>query len=151
MTPQPSDLQTLSREIPGTLHFLEGLAGFENFTEYELKALEGTPFYSMVSKENEEIGFILTLPWHFVQHYEADIPDEICQSLGIQSPEEAELLALVTVREPIEQSTMNLAAPLLIQHRTKNALQVILNDPKWSTRTYLTQEVGFNAGPEQKA
>ena len=139
MTLVPEEI-AVHTELPGELYFPEGLPGFESCRRYKLEAIEDMPFYSMICEEDETVGFIVTSPWFWIQDFEVDLPDELCECIGITSPEEAEVLAVVTVREPLDASTMNLAAPVAVSLRRRQAAQVILSNPEWPTRVPLRRE-----------
>jgi flagellar assembly factor FliW len=50
-------------------------------------------------------------------------PDDV-RSLGLEGPDEATVLSIVTVRGP-DQATMNLKGPIVVNRRTLVARQVI--------------------------
>lgn len=128
--------------LRGDLYFPEGIPGFESCKRFKIEEIESMPFYSMSCEDDDSVGFIVTSPWYWLQSYEVDLPDDICRAVGISAPEEAEVLAIVTVREPLEASTMNLAAPLVVSLMNRSASQVILSNPEWSTRVPLKAEEG---------
>ena len=125
----------------GDLYFPKGIPGFESCRHFKIEEIESMPFFSM-SCEDDRVGFIVTSPWYWIQSYEVNLPDDVCKSIGITAPEDAEVLAIVTVRDPLEASTMNLAAPLVVSLTTRNAYQVILSNSDWSTRVPLKLEEG---------
>lgn len=139
MTLVPQEI-AVHTALPGELYFPEGLPGFESCRRFKLEALEDMPFYSMTCEEDEAVGFIMTSPWFWIQDFEVDLPDDICESIGINSPEDVEVLAVVTVREPLDASTMNLAAPVAVSLQRRQAMQVILSNPEWPTRVPLKRE-----------
>ncbi|SCZ77823.1 flagellar assembly protein FliW [Acidaminobacter hydrogenoformans] len=139
MTLVPDELINQT-ELPGELYFPEGLPGFEDCRHYKLQPVEDMPFYSMICEENEAVGFIVTSPWFWIQGFEVELPDDVCEKIGITSPEEAEVLAIVTVRDPLDASTMNLAAPVAVSLKRRQAAQVVLTSPEWSTRVPLKGE-----------
>lgn len=128
--------------LRGDLFFPEGIPGFESCKRFKIEEIESMPFFSMSCLDDDSVGFIVTSPWYWIQSFEVDLPDDVCRAVGIKTPEEAEVLAIVTVREPLEASTMNLAAPLVVSLRNRNASQVILSNPEWSTRVPLKVEEG---------
>jgi len=128
--------------LSGDLYFPEGIPGFENCKHFKIEEIESMPFFSMSCEDDDSVGFIVTSPWYWIQSFEVDLPDDACRAIGITAPEDAEVLAIVTVREPLETSTMNLAAPLVVSLINRNASQVILSNPEWPTRVPLKLEEG---------
>jgi len=138
-----NQVETLGQTtLSGNLYFPEGIPGFESCKRFKIEEIESMPFFCMNCEEDEGVGFIVTSPWYWIQSFEADLPDNACKALGISIPEDAEVLAIVTVREPLEASTMNLAAPLVVNLLNRNASQIILSNPDWSTRVPLMSKEG---------
>ena len=128
--------------LRGDLYFPEGIPGFESCKRFKIEEIEFMPFFSMSCEDDENVGFIVTSPWYWIQSFEVDLPDDVCRAIGITTPDDAEVLAIVTVREPLETSTMNLAAPLVVSLTNRTASQVILSNPEWPTRVPLKLEEG---------
>lgn len=128
--------------LSGDLYFPEGIPGFESCKRFKIEEIASMPFFSMCCEDDDTVGFILTSPWYWIQSFEVDLPDDVCRAIGIATPEDAEVLAIVTVREPLEASTMNLAAPLVVSLTNRTAAQVILSNPEWPTRVPLKLEEG---------
>lgn len=128
--------------LSGDLYFPEGIPGFESCKRFKIEEIESMPFFSMSCEDDDNVGFIVTSPWYWIRSFEVDLPDDVCRAIGITTPEDAEVLAVVTVREPLETSTMNLAAPLVVSLMNRTAAQVILSNPEWSTRVPLKLEEG---------
>lgn len=126
--------------LTGDLYFPDGVPGFETCKRFKIEEIESMPFFSMSCEDDDNVGFIVTSPWYWLQSFEVDLPDDACRAIGISTPEDAEVLAIVTVREPLEDATMNLAAPLVINLTNRQASQIILSNPEWSTRVSLKQE-----------
>ena len=139
MTRTPDTAYTLS-ELTGPIFFPEGIPGFEACRQFDLEPVPDMPLFSLVCKEDENIEFIVTSPWFWIPEFEIELPDEACEGLGIHSPSQAVVLAIVTVREPLALSTMNLAAPLVLNLARREGVQMILSHPVWTTRVPVKQE-----------
>ncbi|MDK9710597.1 flagellar assembly protein FliW [Acidaminobacter sp.] len=118
----------------GRVVFSEGLPGFETLRNFELVYIPETSFLGLMSLEEEHVGFILTSPWNWIEDYEIDIPESVCHSLELSTEEDVQVLAVVTLQNPVEASTMNLIAPLVINLKTRSASQVVLSHPVFTTR-----------------
>lgn len=120
-----------------TVHFPQGLPGFDRLREFIVmpNRKEG-PLFWIQSVDDPAIAFVLTDPTNFFLDYRVT-PDAVeCQKLGIQPDGECHVLSVVTVH-PDRTITLNLAAPVLFAPTTNRALQVILDNTKYQTRTPL--------------
>lgn len=114
------------REI---IQFPNGLPGFEDIKEYIILPLEkDSPFAILQSIKQQEIGFVIALPFVFKQDYAFDLAEEDKVELIIESPEDLLTYSIVTLKEPFNSSTLNLQAPILINHKQKIAKQLVLQD-----------------------
>ncbi|MDF2065825.1 flagellar assembly protein FliW [Bacillus sp. Cr_A10] len=111
------------------IHFPYGLPGFEDITEFVILPLEkDSPFAILQSIKQQEIGFVIALPFVFKQDYAFDVMEEDKEELKIETPEDLITYSIVTLKEPFNNSTLNLQAPVLINHKQKIAKQLVLQD-----------------------
>lgn len=123
-----------SVEVPedSVLHF-EPLPGFPDRTRFVLmEHAEGSEMAWLVSLDDADLAFVVTDPWTFFPSYDAPIAKEHLAALGIEKKEEVEILCLVTLDG--RAIHLNLLAPLLINATTRKALQVVSEDPRYTTR-----------------
>lgn len=120
-----------------TISFPEGLVGFGGLREFIVMPNEKKgPLFWIQSVEDPHVAFVLTDPTNFFLDYRV-VPDQgECQKLGIDAPGQSHALAVVTVH-PDRQVTLNLQAPVLFAPATRRALQVILDNSPYQTRTPL--------------
>lgn len=120
-----------------TLHFPEGMIGFEYLRDFIVMPNEKEgPLFWIQSINDPMIAFVLTDPTNFFLEYRV-VPDRVEKAkLGIGEDEESFTLAVVTVGED-QSVTLNLAAPLLFSPKTNRALQVVLESGKHDTKTPL--------------
>ncbi len=121
------------------LHFPAGMIGFPDLHNFIVmpNQKEG-PLFWIQSVDDPEIAFVLTDPSNFFLDYRV-IPDEgerdILQ-IGPEAP--CYVLTVVTV-PPDQQITINLAAPILFSPVTNRAMQIILENSKYQTKTPLPE------------
>ncbi len=120
-----------------TLHFPEGLIGFEKLREFVVmpNQKEG-PLFWIQSVEDPQVAFVLTDPSGFFLDYQIAPGPEERSSLGLSGDDECFVLSVVTVSRD-QEVTLNLSAPIIYAPKANRALQVILDNPKYSTRTPL--------------
>jgi len=101
-----------------------GLLGFEQVKKYVLLITpEEEPFQWLQMLDQANQGFIVVSPATVVPDYAPDIAQADIEFLGIQSPAEALLLNIVTVRNG--QATVNLKGPIVINRKTLVGKQCI--------------------------
>ncbi len=109
----------------------KGLIGFPDEHQYELLVnAEELPFMWIRAANLHELGFIVIEPSQFLEDYEVEIADDDVAEVGIESPEDALVLNIVTLRdgEDIESATANLVGPILLNRKTLVGKQVIVSN-----------------------
>lgn len=122
-------------DIP-ELAFDTGLPGFPDATRFVLERFgdEGSPFSLLRGLDADGVEFLVVPPTVFFPDYAPEIDDETVDRLGIASPDDALLLAIVTVGEPVESSTANLVGPVVVNRHTRKAAQVLVDELGWDLR-----------------
>lgn len=115
--------------------FENGLPGFENFEEFVIIPLgEDSPFIIIQSLKEAEVAFTTVEPGNFIKNYSFEISDRVERELKIESLEELMVLNIITLKEKIKNSTVNLSAPIVINLKSKLGRQVILDEPHFDLR-----------------
>lgn len=110
------------------IRFEEGLFGFEDEKAFILMDIEETTYKLLQSTKTEELYFVVMTPFAFHESYDFEVPDAIMEQLDIKALDHLDVLSLVVFKDPIQESTMNLKAPILMNNKTKKAKQLILNE-----------------------
>jgi flagellar assembly factor FliW len=101
-----------------------GLLGFEQVKQYVLLITpEEEPFLWLQMLDNQNQGFVVISPSVAAPDYAPDIAPADIEFLGIQSPADALVLNIVTVRNG--QATANLKGPIVINRNTLVGKQCI--------------------------
>ena len=116
------------------IYFPSGIPGFLEEKEFYILPLEGTDLFVLQSVKTPEVAFIVTDPFVHFPQYEFDLPEEALEKLEIQSDKDVATFAILTVREPFEETTVNLQAPLVINQTKKIGKQIILNQTPYKTK-----------------
>lgn len=112
----------------------EPLPGFPNRSRFVImEHAEGGEMAWLVSIEDPDLAFVVAAPWSFFPTYEPPIEREHFAALGIEKREEVEILSIVTLSG--KSIYLNLSAPVLINATTRKGMQVVGDDPRYSTRT----------------
>lgn len=114
----------------GLIQFVAPILGFENRRKFVLVENETNelPFDFLQSVDDEHLTFIITSPFLFIENYAFDVPEDVTKALD--SPEEDNLAVfnLVVIPENLEDTTINLKAPILINLKNRKAVQLILDE-----------------------
>ncbi|MEW4327906.1 flagellar assembly protein FliW [Rossellomorea marisflavi] len=117
------------------LLFPKGIPAFEEETQYTLLPFPNNDWFQILqSTNNPQLGFVTISPFVFFNDYDFLLDDASMEQLGYPSEGSIEILSILTVRDPFEDSTLNLQAPLVINRNEKIGKQLILNDTHYRIR-----------------
>lgn len=115
--------------------FEKGIPGFEDYKYFNVNIVkDNEKFYSIVSKEDDNIGFISISPFEIKKEYEIDLDDEFVKELDIKSEKDVLVLCLITLGKTLKDSTANLKAPIIINIKNNRGKQLILQDDKYKIK-----------------
>ena len=90
-------------------------------------------------------------PSFFAPHYQVALDERFTESLDLVVPDDAVLLAIVTHRNPVERSTVNLFSPIVVNRHTGLADQYVPASSEaeggWRVRTPLPFVLVKDDGP----
>jgi flagellar assembly factor FliW len=120
-------------EAENIIHFPEGLIGIpekKNFLLIEKEDFK--PFSYLQSVDDPTFILIVVNPMIIEKEYKFSIFRGDMDAIDIIDENDFSLLAIVIFAQKLEDITINLKAPLLINIHTKKALQVILQNDDYS-------------------
>ncbi|MBE1555011.1 flagellar assembly protein FliW [Sporosarcina limicola] len=125
--------------------FPKGIPGFEDEKEFALLPIENnSTFQVLQSTTDRDIALIVANPYLLVENYSFDIDEPTIELLTIKEAEDIFVLAVLTLKDPFETSTINLQAPVIFQSKSKTAKQMLINDTAFSIRhTIGTQDTAI--------
>ena len=119
------------------LYFPAGLVGLPNLKHFVVMPnKKDGPLFWIQSVDDPDIAFVLTDPTNFFLEYKVAPDSEEKQTLHIEKDEDCFALSIVTVPQD-QKITVNLAAPILYSPKSNRALQVILENSDYQTKTPL--------------
>lgn len=120
-----------------TIHFLEGMVGFEDLRHFVVIPNEKKgPLFWIQSIEDSAVAFIVTDPTQFFRDY-CVVPEKSeKEKLGLKEGDDCFVLSVVTVH-PDKSITLNLTAPVFYAPASNRGLQVILEGTPYQARTQL--------------
>jgi flagellar assembly factor FliW len=121
------------------INFVEPVLGFPGSKQYViLDHAEDSPFKWLQSTEEPDLAFVVTNPKLFGMDYEFMLSDEDAAQLAIEQAEDALVLTIVNIPQTDPgKMTANLLGPIVINQAARKAMQVVLSDTQFDTRTRL--------------
>lgn len=124
-------MSSTAPQLPSALHFTAPPPGLEPRVDFTLAAIEGaTGLFSLTAADSTVRLFVLDAAAHLPDYAPRPDPADV-ERLGTAAP------SVLVVVNPGTQSTVNLAAPILLNAGTGACLQVILEGPQWPLRAPL--------------
>ncbi len=118
--------------------FPTGLLGFSSFTRYALlQPDEDAAFFWLQCIDAPELAFVVTDPSLWVRDYQVPIRREQMDELALDKLENAQVFVILNKHD--RTLTGNLQGPLIINIVTRNAMQLVLADKRWTTRHEIVQ------------
>jgi len=111
----------------------KGMIGFPELRHFALifdedKKEKKFKIMWLQSMDDGEIAFPVTDPIHLVEDYHPSVNEEIIAPLGQMADDNVYLLATVTVPRRVEDFSVNLKAPIVINMATNKGAQIITED-----------------------
>lgn len=112
------------------IKFEDGLYGFSDSKEFLLigNHEKELPFHWLQSLDDEKHVFVITDPFLFVENYDFKLDELTVSQLNINDIEDLMIFNTVVIPEKVEEISINLKSPIIINVKEKMAKQVILDD-----------------------
>ena len=123
--------------------FPGGLLGFSDCTRFKLFPEKTCPPFSWLqSLELPSLAFVVVDPAQILSEYQFSLKDDAVRDLGSVQIDDFQVLVTVTVGATVQDLTVNLSAPILINKNTRLARQLALRDSRYSATHRVFNEVG---------
>lgn len=120
--------------VSGPLSFVTPPPGLEPVVDFNLAGIDATPgLFSLTAANGSVRLYVLDAALH-LPHYTPHVPDSVLAGIGA----DVGSAAVLVVVNPGVQSTVNLAAPMVVNAATGACVQVILEGTDWPLRQPLT-------------
>ncbi len=115
--------------------FNDGLPGFEELRKFGIiETEEQGPFKHLQSLEDGNICFAIVDPYFFKKDYAPIISENYFEKLGGGEDTNFAIYSIVCLKTPLEESTLNLAGPILIHINNRLGLQVVTEEKMYKTK-----------------
>lgn len=129
--------------------FPVGLYGFENCKEFAIFQHDYDDDLALLYMQNTEDifpSFLVFEPWDMYEDYDPHMLPEDLKACGVKSEDDLIFLSIATLPAELEDLSLNLKSPLVLNPKTKEARQVILQNPDYEVRYYPFQPSGRKDG-----
>jgi flagellar assembly factor FliW len=118
----------MSQAVP-EIEFVADMPGLPGMSRCALVQLdEDGALYRLQSLLDPDLRLLVAAPPVFFADYAPEIDDETAASIGLESADDALVLVVVTTGGSAAEATANLLAPVVVNARTRRAVQVLQVD-----------------------
>ncbi|WP_432514940.1 flagellar assembly protein FliW [Kineococcus sp. SYSU DK001] len=109
------------------IEFVTPLMGLAGQTSFHLVPLdEDGTLWSLRDVAGSGVRLVVVAPLRFFPGYSPEIDDDTVLALDLRDATEAAVLNVVNIGDDPTNATVNLLAPIVINHRTLQAAQAVL-------------------------
>lgn len=112
----------MSYEVKGQI------LGFGNMMSVEINEIDKM-FSTMQDANNKEISFTIVNPYT-LREYSFDVPRDVKVLLDIKEDSNMSVYNITLIQKPLENSTINFLAPIIVNNDNKRVAQVVLNNQR---------------------
>lgn len=135
---------TVGIEEEKIIHFPAGIPGFEEYKDYTIIYdidSEEEPFFSWLQCVTEkELAFPIVNPFRVAEDYNPAVEDALLEPLGEFETEDLAVFLLATVPGDVKKASVNMKAPLLINTKNRQAMQIIAENEDYEIKHMLIAE-----------
>jgi flagellar assembly factor FliW len=111
--------------------FPGGVPGFEHLKRFVLSE-EQEPFMWLNAVDDDSVRFIIVNPMEVDANYNPKFRKDQSEGLQLEDVKDLLIFVIVTLRDPLPDSTTNMAGPILLNVKKRLGKQIILDDPRYS-------------------
>ena len=117
-----------SAELP-VIEMVQPLAGFPEHRRFALARLDESGLVCRLrSLDDPDLSFVVAPPHAFFPDYAPEVDESVTSDLGVLDDSDLLALVVLTLSDTPADATANLMAPVLVNHRTRQAGQYVLAD-----------------------
>lgn len=126
--------------------FVKPILGFDTYKKYILIDIEDNEALKCLQSVDEaNICFILADPWAFFEEYTFDLNSESEDMLKVEEESQLGVYAIANIPGDIKKFSLNLMAPIILNLKTNDAIQYVINDDRYQTKHYVADNASTNA------
>ena len=101
------------------------ILGFEDMSSVEIHEIDEL-FSTMQDADNDKISFTMVNPYQ-LREYSFDLPSDVKVLLDINEESKISIFNMVVIQNPLENSTINFLAPIVMNSDNFTIAQAVLN------------------------
>ena len=117
-------------------NFIEPILGYDQLKKFVLiDNSPESPFKWLQAIEDGNVAFPITFPAYFGIDYQFVIPEDKAKKLGLKGPDNLFSFNIVCIPQGnVQETTVNLIGPIIINIDNKNGMQLVLTDTKYDIK-----------------
>ena len=120
------------------ISFVEDVPGLPGLAQSVLVSLDDSAsVFALRSVADPDLRLLVVAPGAFFPDYSTEIETEVVEALELAAGEQPLVLLVVNPGSGLADATANLAAPILVNARTRRAVQALQSDTELSLRAPL--------------
>ena len=117
------------------IEFPWGMPGYPHLHRWLFLTLDSQPsFVWLQSLDDHSIALPAANPWFMFEDYDPEVPASVFAALDIRDASEFTYLVVTVVSPGAAEMTANLAGPIVVNLRTRKAVQTPLAGGRYSAR-----------------
>lgn len=104
------------------------ILGFEDTLNVEIHEIDDL-FSTLQDADNKDISFTIANPYS-LREYSFDLPSDLKILLNINTESNVSVYNMVVIQKPLESSTINFLAPIVINNDNNKIAQAVLDSKK---------------------
>lgn len=123
------------------INLADGLFGFEDKKQYLLIHFNANnnDLFCLQSLQDESLSFVVINPFSFMEDYNPEPSEDDIKALNLAEDSTITYYTFCAIGNTFKESTVNLKCPLLINSATRDARQIILDNPEYCFNHSLTE------------
>ncbi len=101
------------------------ILGFERTLNIDIRKVDDL-FSTMIDIDDENISFTLVNPY-LLREYSFDLPSDVKVLLEVKENSNISVYNIVVIQEPLENSTINFLAPIVVNNDNNKVAQAVLD------------------------
>ncbi|MCW0225587.1 flagellar assembly protein FliW [Campylobacter lari] len=106
------------------------ILGFEDTKNMNFYKIDEV-FYRLKSLDGKDFSFVMIDPYMIRHDYDFEVPDYYQELLALNEQTNFGVFVIVAINEPLEESTVNFLAPVVMNYDNNSLVQVILDTSKY--------------------
>ncbi len=144
MEVQTREFGVIEVEEDAVYQFPNGVYGFEEEHQFAIfsREIEGYTFLYLQSTASLFPCFMVFEPWDMHDHYEPKLSQDDLSECQVEHLDDLIFLVIATVPANIQELSINIKSPIVLNPKTRKAKQVIVQNPDYGVRYYPFLESG---------